>query len=98
MIETTNKARSILNDTFIKYELDTTSYNKTTIKAVLHGKRKERLYTIVNSQLLQINNDKKVYDYEINGTSGKNTKNIVDLGLPFDYNSTEKLSDIIRED
>jgi len=96
-LEDTNKVLSVLNDTFIKYELDTSKYNNTTIKAVMQGSRRELYYVVVNGNLLQIINPAKVYNYEINGSSGKNTKFIKELELPFGINTTITISEAIKD-
>ena len=86
-----NKALSILNDTFTVWELDTVQYNNVTIKGVIKGSRKEKHYIIVNNILLEIKNNTKIYNYDVSGSAGKNTKVITELELPFTRNNTTKL-------
>ena len=86
-----NKALGILNDTFIMWELDTVQYNNITIKGVIRGSRKEKHYVIANNVLLEIKNSSKIYNYEVSGSAGKNTKVITELELPFSRDNTIKL-------
>ena len=86
-----NKALSILSDIFRVWELDTVQYNNVTIKGVIQGSRKEKHYIIANNILLEIKNKEKVYNYDVSGNAGKNTKVIAELELPFTRNNTIKL-------
>ena len=95
-LEDENKALAVLNDTFRTYSIDAETYNNPIIKGVLNNSKVIKSYVIVNGYLLQIINDKKIYNYEINGNAGKNTKVIKELNLPFSLNSTTKLINIIE--
>lgn len=94
-IQDDNKALSVLNDTFSKWEFDNTKYNNVVLKGILQGNKKVKYYIIANSILLEIKDSSKIYNYEINGTAGKNTKQIKELELPFNRNSTLTLLDIL---
>jgi hypothetical protein len=63
----------------------------------MQGSRRELYYVVVNGNLLQIINPAKVYNYEINGSSGKNTKFIKELELPFSINTTITISEALQD-
>jgi len=82
----------VLNDIFRVYEFDNSTYsNNTIIRAVLQGEKETKYFIISNNNLLQIKKIGKYFDYQINGNTGKNTKFIKELELPFARNSTTKI-------
>ena len=93
--EDKSKAIEVLNETFSKWEFDSSTYNNAVIRGMLQHGRKVKLYIIVNNYLLEIKDGAKIYNYSINGESGKNTKNITYLdGLNFNNNSTIKILEL----
>lgn len=83
-----NKLMAILNDEFIfEIEPHLNNQNYLIFKAY-RGKRSKwaKRFIIVNNTILQIKDNCRTYTYQINGTAGKNTKEVMTLDIGIDIN------------